>query len=440
MASRDEPDAIATDMDRDILPTCHPVKHAPVPKVIPSTFGRIHPLSKSLALILMLIALLAGAARASAEEPSVNLSIAPVGVESSYFSLTMSPGESRDLTVEFANFGTSTVTARAYVADAYSLVNGGFGARLDGEPTSGTTLWVDYAGERLDLEPGSAVTRTFRVTVPAGVKPGEYLTSMALQNGEPVAVGNQDGAVSFNQVIRQVIAISIDIPGPRAPGLEIGAVTHKEVAGKSVVVFGVTNPGNVRLTPSGEFVLTTLDGTEVSRTPVSMNSVYAQTETSLEVPLAERLNPGDYFASLTLSDRDYAVTASSDHQPFTVNALPTALGATESTSNGVAVNQPAGELESVESGEPDHLILVGAGALAMLLVSGVLLAIKRRRQRNNTPPEAPLVQKHPAVTAVHPHAQHIRKFVRPDDQGKSPSPIRRLTIPANDRDNRRTGT
>src|SRR4051812_9477393 len=70
------------------------------------------------------------------------LGIRPIDYEG-YFTLEMKPGEKKKLTVELGNYGTQSVKARTYAADVYTLINGGFGVRLDGEATSGTTLWLD---------------------------------------------------------------------------------------------------------------------------------------------------------------------------------------------------------------------------------------------------------------------------------------------------------
>ncbi|MBW3612218.1 MAG: DUF916 domain-containing protein [Actinobacteria bacterium] len=87
----------------------------------------------------------------------------------SFFELTMSPGEQRELAVELTNHGETAVSARTYRADVYSIVNGGFGARLHPDPDTGATLWLNYTEDVLELGPGDGVTRTFLVTVPPDV-------------------------------------------------------------------------------------------------------------------------------------------------------------------------------------------------------------------------------------------------------------------------------
>src|SRR4051794_10600896 len=91
-------------------------------------------------VVVMMVALLAVASATNVvaqDAERVQLAIKPVGVGGSYFALTMEPGEARQLTVELGNYGSRDAIAKTYPADVYSLVNGGMGVRLAGEPTSG---------------------------------------------------------------------------------------------------------------------------------------------------------------------------------------------------------------------------------------------------------------------------------------------------------------
>lgn len=262
--------------------------------------------------------------RASAQE-TVHFGITPYGRDGPFFALTMQPGERQILSVTLQNFG-GPATARTYAADAYSLINGGFGAKLADEPKSGATLWLDYSTEALELPPNSATVKDFTVTVPADTPPGEYLTSLVIQNNEPLSTNNS----MLTQVIRQVIAVAISLPGPRTPGLGFGEVRYKPFGASSAsVLVEVKNTGNVRLKPSGEIVLQDSQGDEILRQPVQMDSVYAGTSTYLEVGLPQRLPPGDYTVSVTLEGNPQPLftptpPATPSPVPATPGAAPTA--------------------------------------------------------------------------------------------------------------------
>ncbi len=172
-----------------------------------------------LALLALLAALLAPV-MAHAQDGTVELALRPIDQTGQFFDVTMHPGETRTLEVELANVGDAAIAVRTYAADVYTIINGGFGARLRDEPQTGTTLWLDYPTDVLQLPAGKGIRRTFTVAVPADAEPGEYITSLVLENDEPI---RGSGDVALDQIVRQAIAVVVTVPGQRSPALAIGA-------------------------------------------------------------------------------------------------------------------------------------------------------------------------------------------------------------------------
>jgi uncharacterized membrane protein len=289
-------------------------------------------LSRKLLTLLFVLLLLAGVApRAGAQTLGpVKLGIAPVDANGSYFDLTMEPGEQRELTVRLTNFGDHDARAQTYAADAYTLVNGGFGAKLADELTSGATTWLDYPSEVLQLKAGAAVDRQFTVSVPADAAPGEHLTSLVVQNADPI---KGSGSVAINQVNRQALAVLITVPGPVTAKLRATSATYKLAPTAASVLVAITNDGNVRLKPAGEVVIATETGAEVARAKIAMGSVYAGTDTEIEVALSQPLPSGDYVVTVALSDAKTKLVVKADALPMTVtdaaaDASPAATPAT----------------------------------------------------------------------------------------------------------------
>lgn len=319
-----------------------------------------------------LIAVVAGLGTpqpAAADHAPALLGLTPVDEDGTYFELTASPGDVRQLRVEAANFGNEEMRARTYAADVYSIVNGGFGAELFGEPAAGTTEWLSYRPRELTLGPREAVVIDFAVAVPDDAAPGEYVTALVIENADPV---RGEGSVAFEQINRNAIAVAITVPGPRRTALEMGGVRHQTVGDLSIVSFEVENPGDTHLRPAGRFVLRDRDGTEVTARDVRMDSVYAGTGTLLEVPVAPRLAPGDYCAVLTLSDEEAGATAS-------VECLNLSIA-----SDG------SGPLSGVPALGPAAGLLGGWGVLAigLALLAGIaaLAWFAARRRRRQMPP------------------------------------------------------
>jgi len=115
------------------------------------------------------------------------------------------------------------------------------------------------------LPAGQANTRTFTVSVPTGTAPGEYLTSLILEND--VAIQGS-GSVTLNQIVRQAVAVSIRIPGPLEPAFAFKAASHMITADRSVVDVQITNTGNSNLKPAGTLTIHDHTGKIVAQAPV----------------------------------------------------------------------------------------------------------------------------------------------------------------------------
>jgi hypothetical protein len=322
------------------------------------------------ALVGLALTLAPGAAHA-AENP-VKLSAKPVAEPGQFFDVTLAAGAKRTLRIELGNQGTSDIVARTYAADAYTIINGGFAARLRGEASAGTTRWLGYRPAVLQLPARRAVVRSFTLSVPPGTPPGEYLSAIVLENDQPV---EGSGAVALNHVLRQAVAVSVRVPGPARPALKIGSATHKVVAAHSVLAVAVTNPGNARLTPSGPLVLRDSSGAVVSRATVSMDSFYAHTATQVEVTLARALQPGRYTVDLTLSDTQRGARATAEGLPLVV---------ADAQAQSAAGPSSRTKLVDVFQSGAAHIpswVFVVLGLLVPAAAGGVATAVRRRRRR-----------------------------------------------------------
>jgi hypothetical protein len=302
-----------------------------------------------------------------ADGEQIRLALLPVGQPGSFFDLVMLPGDSRTLAVDISNDGAAPLAARTYAADVYTIINGGFGGRLHDEPETGTTRWLDYATDGLQLDAGERVRRTFEVVVPADAGPGEYITSLVLEYDQSVSGG---GGVGFNQVVRQAVAVVVTVPGQRAPGLAIGTASHKVVGGLSVVSVAVRNTGNVRTKPLVQFALFDAAGDQVSQATVRMDTFYAHTDTFIELPLAALLLPGTYTVSLTLEDAEQGARAAEAAIPFIVEAPGSSAG---------AVGLVPGPIDVIQGGP--HPVAAAVVTAGLVLAAGLAMLILLRGHR-----------------------------------------------------------
>lgn len=327
-------------------------------------------------MVALFGALLACAAPclALAESGQVKLALRPVGQAGSYFDLTMHPGEIRTLMVDIANTGDAALAVRTYAADVYTIVNGGFGGHLRDEPRTGTTRWLGYATDVVEVPAGEVIRRSFTVAVPADAGPGEYIASIVLENDQPIRGA---GAVALDQVLRQAVAVVVTVPGRRSPGLAIGAASHKVVAERSIVSIAVDNTGNVRLKPVVGFTLFDASGAQVSQASLQMDTFYAHTDTFVEVPLAALLLPGTYTVRLTLVDSAQGARADKEAITFVVDAPAERAGPAGAVPALTAVNQAPGD---GRISLPVGAIEVAAAVTLSGVLAGVLFLARRRRR------------------------------------------------------------
>jgi hypothetical protein len=350
----------------------------------------------TLSLLGMLVATFApGAVHAS--DARVRLALTPVAQGGSFFDLVMRPGQTRTFDVDIANAGDDAITARTYAADVYTIINGGFGARLRGEPQTGTTRWLDYRTDVRELPAGESVRRSFVVTVPADTRPGEYITSLVLENDRPIRDG--EAGLGLEQVVRQAVAVVVTVPGRRSPALVIGDATHSVVAGRSVVAVAVENTGNVRLKPVVTFTLADAAGTKVSETRVRMDTFYAHTDSFVEVQLARLLLPGRYTVKLALDDADQDVRTDAASIDVVVEAPAETAGP-----DGVV----PGLTDVIQNGDASPLaapawgvIFLGGSLFGCVAIGLIAIAVRRRPTKTSAPGGGHGFRSHPRADGGH---------------------------------------
>ncbi|TFC31589.1 hypothetical protein E3O25_00420 [Cryobacterium sp. TMT1-3] len=235
----------------------------------------------------------------------------------SFFEATIAAGSAQTFDVDRINPNDSVVAARTYVGVVSTIVNGGFGAADSTAVASGASTWVDYPAETLTLQPQQHNAGTFTVAVPANTAPGQYVSSIVLENAVADA---GTGQLALARITRQAVAISIRVPGALQPAFSLGRASLGETAGLSVVSVNTSNDGNQHLAPEGTMTVSS-HGEVISTHPITMGSLCAGMSTQVAVTLGSQLAPGDYTMSLTLTDPLTGVAASVLDVPLSV-AVP----------------------------------------------------------------------------------------------------------------------
>ena len=273
-----------------------------------------------------------------------------------------------------SNPGGSAAQADTYAANVYTVVNGGFGAGLQGQAESGVTAWLSYPARVVSLGPGRSEQQSFTVSVPDGTAPGEHITSLVVQERGGTV---HSVAIALRQVSRQALPIVIDVPGHLSAGVAIGTASPGNFDGRTTIAVGMTNTGNWRLHPEARLVVTNSKGSRVGTFAVKMGTVYPGDTTSVEGTLSTVLAPGHYTVAADLTDRAAGVTAQREDLAIDVVAPPHFIAAPDPT----PIRAP---LHQAVRGIPTTLI-AGLVLAALLAGAGASAAGARLRRRRATP-------------------------------------------------------
>jgi hypothetical protein len=346
---------------------------------------RIGTVLAATATLLVVAASAASAAPAAPAAPSAAaIGIAPVGTSAGYFTVTMRPGTSRRLAVEFSDQSQSPAQASTYAADVYTSVNGGFAARLEGQATTGVTKWLTYPAATVRLGANKTEKRTFTISVPSGATPGTHVTSVIVQGGHAAA---STGPVTLSQVSRQALPIIIDVPGRSHPGLAIGPASQATAEGHTDLSVAVTNPGNIRIHPTGRLVVRNQRDVIVATVDVKMGTVFPTDTTTVRALLPTLLPAGHYTVTAALADKAMGVTATNQR---TLDISTSSQSAAASPSQTIAGNANAASAAGpTSSSSTTPVALIGGLILAALIVGAGgaygLTALRRRHPRTPTP-------------------------------------------------------
>lgn len=339
------------------------------------------PTHRSTAALIAVVLFALLAVPAGADDDRVRLGIDAVGSDLPYFDLTLEPGDSVDLTVRFSNYGNVATGATIFAADVRTIRGGGMGmADIDDERT-GATNWLDFPDEDLELEPEDQIERTVTVTVPDDTDPGEYITSVVIQNTEPLDITDDDAR--FDQTVRQAVAIAIDVPGERPAEMEPGDVHHVVSGNRSVVEIDLRNTGQAHLRPEGEFALFDRDGETLAESPIALDTFYAGTNTVIEVRFTDELAPGEYLVGLSLEDPETGARVDADDLALSVEDEEPAPEP-EGDDGGIvgAVTDPG---DSVSSYPGWSAIFGGLLVLFGFMVILALVVVLRAGQKRSAP-------------------------------------------------------
>ena len=129
------------------------------------------------------------------------------------------------------NAGAAPVELRVDPVDGVTAVTSGAVYTNRQVPLRAAGRWVKPATPEVTVPAAGHTSVGFSVDVPAGAVPGNHLAGLAFQDAHPLHSG---GRFSITEVIRAVVGISIVVPGPAAPQIQLRHISLRALPGTQV--------------------------------------------------------------------------------------------------------------------------------------------------------------------------------------------------------------
>lgn len=286
-------------------------------------------------------------------------------VTRSYFKPTIARGRSYRNQVMVTNTSARQIDLFVDPVDGVTGVTSGAVYTNRQVPNHAAGLWVTPAIRQIDIPPHGHASIGFLVHVPGNAAPGDHLAGLAFQDAQ---ARRSPGKFSITEIVRAVVGIDIDVPGPAHPDIQLYTVGLKALPGTAYpsIVIKLSDTGRDLCKPRLAVALSGPAGSvQVAR---QLDTILPGDTIPYPFPWPHPLLAGHYTAR---------IHATSCGTPATITraaALNTAL-------RGTTAN-PAGPkpVPAKSTNPPWPIILVGLGGLA----TGILVS---RRRRPGSPPK-----------------------------------------------------
>jgi hypothetical protein len=341
---------------------------------------------RRLTVLALLALLVAPAAEAASTGPVFGLRAAG-NPKLGYFVYSVSPGSAAHGAIIVSNTGNRAGTVKLYSADATTGRTTGT-VYLTDKAATATGSWVQLSKSSLTLLPGRHATVQFTVRAPPGAKPGEWVSGIVAETAQPAKGSKTKQKTNVQIRIRNltIVAVQVNVPGPRIVGFTVGAVTTGGQKGFQQVIVHFANTGNVLSKPKGTVAIFDSSGARIERLPFTMDTFLPQTAIDYPVLLKKALAPGDYRA-----DTQLLVPGATGAAGKTLNASTTfsvsKQDVTQVFTSTTPTQAPASATASSKSNTTRWLVIAGAVAALLALVLLLLWLARRRRTHGAALPE-----------------------------------------------------
>jgi hypothetical protein len=350
--------------------------------------GSLNPAARrarlGLAVVVALAGRFAGAGAASAADAGIGLKPAHSNAADpatlAYFKPTVKPGTAFSDAVIVTNTGKAPVDLLVSGVDGLTAQTSGavYANREDAVIEAGA--WVRPAAPTLTVPALGTASMGFTVHVPADAAPGDHLAGVAFEDAHPTTAGQ---TFAVTAVVRSVMGIQIQVPGPASFELGLDGSTLEDLPGlgRAAVMVKLTNHGGKLGKPA---LSVTLSGPHSYAKTVDRQLDTILPGDSITYPLVwpDRLEAGDY----TVAVRDGPPGASLSRKD------PTHLGTTVAGATETAAPPAAAVVAPTrQSTRRPNVGFVLIGPVAVLAFGlGIILGRGGRHGRaGDRPPDLP---------------------------------------------------
>jgi len=174
-----------------------------------------------------------------------------------YFVLPIAPGQSMTQQIRIGNNNDHQVQVDIGAVDAYTSSTTGAVYNTPDTPVARTARWIVVSVPTITLAPKQGRDISFTVDVPKGTAPGQYLAAVSADvplppdasHGAPA--GPRAAGISIGLQPQRVVAVEIDVPGPRSPKLAVTGVDPGVTPRGLTLGLHIVNQGNAFAHGSG---------------------------------------------------------------------------------------------------------------------------------------------------------------------------------------------
>jgi len=300
-----------------------------------------------------------------------------------YFDFQLAPGQSATATVIVSNKTKSQSTYLIY--PTAGITSNLTGLQYDQPDPGGSANWINMKPHLITLKPNQGDRITVPVTVPKGVKPGDYVDAIVGQ-GPPSAstdsTTHKGTSASILVTNRTIIAIVVSVPGPDSVNIKTSKPTLAAEDGvRQVLNFPIKETGDRLAVPHINAKIQACGGGKVYHSMNEGLNVFVPF-TSVQYPVylnSTILPAGCYTFDGTLSMKQLGGSATTTHHfHYTFNVTSSETHVSPSKLLPTSTQKALNSLHAIERD-----VVGGIGVLVAALIAWIASRDWTRKKKND---------------------------------------------------------